>query len=237
MSLRVIFPGMVVLSLVAAVAAQAQSTRRPDMNLFGRALRDPQQSLAVRGNLGATFYDALGKRLFDPNGVPAPDHGWGSFATGALIYNLSLANITFDGSLGGVTTYYPNQAKKFRGNIAPGAGAHAGWNRNLSDKTHLNVSSGLSLRSLSAEAILPGGFGGPGNNTGFGSTSDASSAFLPQQAAFVEGAYLSLFTGASLTHQVSRRFELTGDYEVRKDTSFGVDGQPLGLWGQTAGAA
>ncbi|MEO7192313.1 MAG: hypothetical protein ABI051_14770, partial [Vicinamibacterales bacterium] len=221
----------------AAVAAQAQSTRRPDMNLFGRALRDPQQSLAVRGNLGATFYDALGKRLFDPNGVPAPDHGWGSFATGALIYNLSLANITFDGSLGGFATYYPNQARKFRTNVTPGAGAHTGWTRNLSDKTRLNVSSGLSLGSLSAEAILPGGPGGLGIDTGFGSSSDATSAFLPQQAAFVKGTRLSLFTGASLTHELSRRFNLTGDYQIRKDTSFGGEGQPLGLWGQTVGAA
>src|SRR6186997_986519 len=97
-------------ALIAPVSAHAQSTRRPDLNLFGPGYRGPQQTLGVTGSLGATFYDMLSKNVtLDPDGNVVPDHGWGTFGSAGLQYNLHLANLSIDGSLGAIATYYPSQ--------------------------------------------------------------------------------------------------------------------------------
>ena len=122
--------------LGTAVMAHAQSTRRPDLNIFGRGLRDPEQSLAVRGNLGGTFYDTL----ITPEGLEGPlppDRGWGTFGSAALVYNLNLANVRFDGDFGGFASYYPAQEEAFNWQLFPGASANTGWSWALSEKTQL----------------------------------------------------------------------------------------------------
>jgi hypothetical protein len=225
---------LVVLS--AAATAHAQSTRRPDLNLFGRGLRDPRQSLAVRGNLGGTFYDALRAPQFDLQGEPIPDHGWGSFGSAALVYNLRLANVNIDGSLGAFATYYPRLADPLRVRTLPGAGVSAGWSYALSDKTQLGFNTGLRYSPLQGESVLPGGFGGVGGS--FELTADPNAAFLPPEVAGVDGNYLSFQSGADLRHQLTRRIWTTANYQYRRDETFGNEALTgLGLWSQSAGAA
>jgi hypothetical protein len=226
------------LPIAAAGTAHAQSTRRPDLNLFARGLRDPQQSLSVSGNLGGTFYDSLRAPVFDPSGERIPDHGWGSFASASLKYNLRLANVTFDGSIGGLATYYPDLDKPLRTKALPGAGVGAGWAFDLSDKTQLTINSAMRYSPLFGESVLPGGFGGGGLGGPFQVIGDPNAPFLPHEASLVDGTYLTLSTGANLRHSVSRRVALSGSYQIRRDVTFGTGdaGQPS-LWSQGAGAA
>jgi hypothetical protein len=230
------FSAVVVTFVVGApVASFAQSTSRPDLNVFGRGMRDARQSVGVSGSLGGTVYDMLGNPVFDPDGNRVPTTGWGTFGSASIAYNLHLGHVTFDGSLGGVATYYPGQAKKFRAHGFPGAGAQAAWSFDLgrSKKTHVRFGSSLRLRQFAQEAILPGGLGAGGFN-------DTSSPFLPQEQAFVDGSYLSSVNTAGLTRDISRRVSLLVDYQFRRDIAFGAESTSnlsLSLWNQTAIAA
>lgn len=232
-------------ALGAAATAYAQSTRRPDLNLFGRGLREPEQSLAVRANLGVTFYDRLGDPVLGQDGQALPDRGWGGFGSAALVYNLRLANVTFDGTIGSFASYYPNQPQRFRWKALPGAGARTGWNWALSDKTQLNVGVDLRFRPAYAESIVPGAAGGGGflgssAGGGFETGADANTAFLPQESLFIEGNYLTVRPSASLRHTLSRRWSLSASYDYERNKAFGVEqiqGLSLSAWRQNARAA
>lgn len=236
----VVMCAAVTLGVVAA--AYAQSTRRPDLNLFGRGLRDPQQSIVVIGNLGATFYDRITPVAPADEQVVSPDSGWGSFASAAVVYNLRLANVTFDGTVGGFASYYPDQARPFRAKVFPGAGARTGWSWALSEKTQVNVDLALGLRPAYAQAIFPGSVTGAGGFLGrpadnqFARGSDPNAAFLPREAAFVEGAYLTLAQGASLRHTLSRRWSWSARYDYQRNKAFDVDPeyQWRSAWRQSA---
>jgi hypothetical protein len=205
--------------LGAAASAHAQSTRRPDLNMFGRGLREPEQSLGIRGNLGVTFYDRLTTIEPAGDGPTIPDHGWGTFGSAALTYNLRLASLTFDGTIGTFASYYPNQAQRFRSKALPGAGMRTNWNRALSDNTQLNLGFDLRFRPAYAESIFPSaGFG-----DGFATGSDPNTAFLPQEAAFVDGTYLTVRPSISMRHTLSRRWAVSVGYEYERNRGFGLE--------------
>src|SRR5262245_54567868 len=130
--------------LAASAVAEAQSTRRPDLNMFKRALRDPRQSLSVQGNLGASFYDTLIRPDARPEELLAPDHGWGSFASAALLYDLQLGRVYLNGSLGSYVTYYPDLPDPLRAAVYPGGGAQTGYSWQLGQKTTANVGGGVT---------------------------------------------------------------------------------------------
>lgn len=222
--------------LSAAPAAYAQSTRRPDLNLYGRGLRDPQQSLVVTSNLGATFFDRLS--FFEPidDAPSSPDRGWGSFASAALVYNLQLANVSIDGTFGGFATYYPSQDPPLRTQLLPGAGARAAWSWALSDKTQADLRVGISLSPAYTAVAFPGlGFGGDVPAGG-----DPNTAFLPSDAAFVDGLYLRAGPSASIRHTLSRRWSASAGYSYERNRALGIDpedGLLLSAWSQSAHAA
>lgn len=209
----------IVLSLLAAAPASAQSTRRPDLNPFGRGFRDASQSLSVNGNLGATFYDVIERQTVRQDGQEIPDRGWGSFASASLGYRLSFPSVSFEGSVGVVGSYYPQIGPTVRTQVLPGAGARFGWSWDLTDRTQLSLGSGVSYRPAYAESLLTGGVGG--GRGGGQSGRDPGSAFLPPESLFVGGSYLSSANDAALRHQVSRRWSATADYGYQHSFAFG----------------
>ena len=223
-----------VVSAWAAAPAYAQSTRRPDLNLFGRGLREPEQQLGVNGSLGASFYDTITPQAVLPGRAAPPDHGWGSFGSASLSYNLKLANITFDGSVGSFASYYPRLAKPFRARAFPGAGMGTSWGYQLSPKATFSLGASMRYRPLALESVLPGAFGGIGG--GGDIASDATMAFLPRDLDEVEGNYLAASTDAGLSYAFSRRWSLSGNYRVQRDFAFGTV-ERSGLWTQEAGTA
>src|SRR5436190_16070032 len=106
----------------AAARAEAQSIRRPDLNIFARGMRDPEQSLSVRASIGANFYDRITPPPEVPGRLPLPDHGWGSLAAASLSYNVRMGALTFDGTVGAFVTYYPDRLDAFHTTVVPGGG-------------------------------------------------------------------------------------------------------------------
>ena len=72
----------------AARRAEAQSTRRPDLNVFAREMRDPGQTLSMRASMGANVYDRITPAPVRPDTPLSPDHGWGTIASVSLSYNV-----------------------------------------------------------------------------------------------------------------------------------------------------
>jgi hypothetical protein len=233
---------LAMMASIFAVAdeASAQSSRRQDLNLFGRGLREPEQSLILTGNLGGTFYDTLLQSQIGPDGTRLPNHGWGSFGSGALAYRLRLLHVTFDGALGGFATYYPALDKPFRATILPNAGASTGWAwTSKRGTTSVTSSASLQLSSISSQFASFEPRGSFQTNT-----SDPNSAFLPNEATFVEGDVLSTNAGVSATHAFSRRVSAVGSYSYLNDRTFGTadTDQPTffdirNRWGQNASAS
>jgi hypothetical protein len=210
--------------------AAAQSTRRPDLNLFKRGLRDPKQSLAVQGNLGLSFYDALGTRELPEGATALPDHGWGSFGSAALLYNVSLGRLNFDGSLGAYASYYPKSPDPLRTKWFPNAGVRTGYSWQLGRKTTARVNGAVRYRPVYAEftggtfgpSFDPFGGGGFGPELGAGG-GDLNQVFLPSEAALSGGSYLAGIGQAGIDHELSRRFRLSGNYEYERDYAVGVE--------------
>jgi hypothetical protein len=235
----------VIVSLGLTEGASAQSTRRPDLNLFKRGLRDPRQSLGVQGNLGLSFYDAIGRHELPEGAIELPDHGWGSFGSVALQYGLKLGRVSFDGTLGGYASYYPGSPKPLRTKWFPGAGARTGYEIKLDEKSTLTLSGELRYRPLFAETVTPdlgfnfGSFGGGSVGPSFAPGSDPNTAFLPNETAFVGGSYLATSAGATVARQLTRRWGVSGSYRYEHDYAIGGSEQPGfgGVWRHDAGAA
>jgi len=222
-----------------AAVAEAQSTRRPDLNMFKRALRDPRQSLSVQGNLGASFYDAITR----PEGVDQsqlpPDRGWGSYASAALMYNVSLGQLHLDASAGTYLTYYPDLPDPFRAAFYPGANVNTGYRWQLGQKTSAGFTAGLNYRPLYSATVTPnvgGGFGGVGTGP---DVIQGGESFLPMDSSFVDGTFLTTTLGFRLQHELSRRWYATADYNYGRDYVFGTTtpDQYPNLWHQDTGAA
>ena len=230
------------MSVGVASPVFAQSTRRPDLNLFGRGLRDPQQQLSVQANLGATFYDTISGQIAPLEGPAPPDHGWGSFASAGLTYAVRLGNFNLDGSIRSIASYYPALAKPFRAKTLPGADAGFGWGYSweLSPRTQVRVGSRAGYRALSQEATGIGGILAGGNALGGPRdiVTDPTLAFLPGNGnvASLGGGYLEAGANASLQHQFSRRWSASSDYGVRRYHAFSMNDNLFGTWSQNAGA-
>lgn len=225
------------LVVLTADLAQAQSTRRPDLNLFKRGLRDPQQSLSVQGNLGGSLYDALGRREAG-DGPTTLDSGWGSFGSAALEYSMKLGPLNFDGTVGAFASYYPRTGSSVRVKALPGGGLNTGGAWDLTDKTQVSVSAGLRFRPLYAEVFSasPTGVFGAGQEFPIGA--DPNTAFLPRDAAFSGGSYLSALAGAGIRHELTRRWSVSAQYDHQRDWGFGIEptaGFGRNLYRQDAG--
>lgn len=217
----------------AASPALGQSTRRPDLNEFGRGLRNPQQSMGVRGNLGATFYDRL--TPVEPGSVlgQIDDRGWGLFGSAALVYQLRVANVSFDGTLGAFASYYPETPQSFRWKPLPGAGARAGWSWSATDKTQLTFDADLGVRSVFTETI----FSGSPTTGAFSAGNDPNAAFLPPETSFIDGAYLTVGSSVGVRHTFSRRWSASTAYRSTLQKGLYIDesqGWLAGGWEQDA---
>jgi len=228
---------VVVVSLLVLAAgvvpARAQSTRRPDLNMFGRGLRDPEQSLSLRASLGANFFDTITQPVLVP-GRPLPvDHGWGSIGAVSIGYNVRAGAFTFEGSMGSFFTYYPQQLDAFRVTTVPGGGMHTGFSWPVSSRTTLTFFSGLRYRPLSTESTVPlSGQMTRSNDV----MEDAALAFMPRELAYVEGRYLTAEAGTSLSHDLTRKLRFLGSYDAQRDFAFSAVDPQTGIWTQRMSA-
>jgi len=217
----------------AALRAEAQSTRRPDLNVFARAMRDPGQSLSVRASMGANVYDRITPPPVLPGSPLSPDHGWGTIASASLSYNVNLGAFTFDGSTGAFVTYYPDRADEFRTVVVPGGGVGVGWTWPVRRRTTLTFSSSLRHRPLSVESTVPLSGQIPRSLDVY---DDPTLLFIPRDLEFVQGGYLTARSNVSVTHELTRRWVLLGDYGAQRDFSFNALSAQYGVWSQYARA-
>jgi hypothetical protein len=213
-SLRLLALASLLLSLTTAGPASAQSTRRPDLNPFGRGFRDSSQSLSAIGNLGATFYDVIQRRTTPVDGRQVPDKGWGTFASGALRYTLSFPSISFNASVGATAVYYPSIGTTVRTRVLPVGGTGLSYSWALSDRTSLRVSTQAGYRPAYAEQMWGGGFGG---RIGI---PEVDPGFLHPDATLVGSGYLAVDSGAALRHDFSRRWSGSLSYGYGHDFVF-----------------
>jgi opacity protein-like surface antigen len=205
--------GLVVLSAPAA----AQSTRRPDLGLFGRGVRDTSQALNLTAGFGATFYDVLKPDvLVDRTGQPIPSRSGGMIGSLGLSYGVNVGSFNFGGSLSSFATYYPRLVDPFQARYFPAANAGAGWAWDLSSKTTMTVAMNLNFRPRYFAAVQPGSF----QITGFDQRVDQS-PFLPPEALSQSGTHLSAGASVGVQHRLSQRITLTGAYGYVDDWSFG----------------
>jgi hypothetical protein len=210
--------------------AEAQSTRRPDLGLFGAFFRDPAQVLTAGGTLGVTFFEVL-HATASPNSPTLPTRGWGGSGSADLTYRLRLQNLTLDGSVGAFATYYPDLAKPLHVQYFPGGNMTGTWAKTLSPRTRFSLGSSLNYRPMFLDAVSPLGF----TQLGYGGQADT--VFLPPDVALFSDQRLMLNTTAMLSHQLSTRLSVSGDYAYRRDWSFGDALADPNQWHQSAGSA